>query len=346
VLASVVFLTPAGALLALAAVVPLAAVGVAARRERRARELLDLPAPPPVRRLPRLFAVAAVPLLLGLAAAQPAIRRAGAVRVRTDAQAFVVLDISRSMLAASAPGAQTRLARAKQEAIAVRDALPDVPTGVVTMTDRAVPQLFPTASTGVFAGTVEHAVSIEEPPPSSSDVRGTDLSALGALGTQNYFPPSVRKRLAIVFTDGESRPFDVQQVRRQLASGPGVELVLVHVWRPGETVYDGRQAEGGYHEDSSSGQVLQGLASAVGGKAVDAGSPAAVVAAARAALGRGPVAREGTSEQTATLAPYVALAALVPLLLLLGPRVAARRLRILQHRPAKSARPVPLHGER
>jgi hypothetical protein len=219
------------------------------------------------------------------------------------------------------------------------------------MTDRVLPQLFPNVSTGVFADTVDHAVSIESPPPSTTQITATNLSALGALGTQNFFPSAARSRVAIVFTDGESRAFDAQQVRRQLAAGPGVHLVLVHVGRPGETVYVGGRPEAGYHEDPASAQVLAGLAAATHGKALGEGSPGAVVAAARAALGSGPVAREGTAARTVTLAPYVALAALLPLLFLVGLGVGVALRRAADSRTkgtdqATTGRPVPLHVER
>src|SRR5262249_9356879 len=159
------------------------ALSLASRRERRGRELVGLPAPPPARRLPRAVAVAAVPALLGLAATQPALQSTAHARVRTDAQALFVLDVSRSMLASSGRTGRTRLARAKADALAIRSAIPEVPAGVATLTDRVVPNLLPVADGAVFDDTVKRAVEIEEPPPSSSDVVATSLAALGAVGT-------------------------------------------------------------------------------------------------------------------------------------------------------------------
>jgi hypothetical protein len=68
--------------------------------------------------------------------------------------------------------------------------------------------------------------------------------------------------------------------------------------------------------------VLAGLAQAARGKTFREGELGAVSSAARAALGSGPTQREGLTVTTQALAPYIALAALVPLLLL----VAAGRL--------------------
>jgi hypothetical protein len=264
-----------------------------------------------------------VPLVLAVAAMQPALRTTTKARVRTDAQAFFVLDTSRSMQASRSPAGPTRLDRARAEAIAIRDAIPQVPAGVANMTDRVLPNLFPSPDESVFQDTLEHAVGIEQPPPSTVDVVATDLDAVGALGTQNFFSPTVRKRLVVVLTDGESRPVDTRRVARSLGAGPGVHVIFVHVWKQGETVYDGGRPEPGYREDASGGRVLDAIAAATGGRTFGEGSTAAAAGAARSALGSGPTVVVGTAVRTRTLAPYVALAALVPLLPLVWPGVAS-----------------------
>jgi hypothetical protein len=324
-LASLVFLSPLGALVAIAALVPLAGLALAARRVRRARKILGLATPPAARRTPKLAALVAVPALLGLAAAQPALQSRSTARLRTDAQAVFVLDISRSMRASKSPGAPTRLARAKQDAIALRAALPEIPCGVATFTDRVLPDLLPNPDQAVFDETVEQAVAIEQPPPANENVIATTLGALGALGTQNFFPASARHRLVVVLTDGESRPFDAEQVARALAAGPGAKLLLVHVSAPGESVYDGSQPEAGYHESPSS-QSLETLAQAAGGTVVGEHALSAAIRSERADLGAsGPTIVSGAVRKTRTLAPYVVLLSLLPtLLLLVGPRKIAR----------------------
>jgi hypothetical protein len=310
---SLVFLTPIAALVAVAAALPLVALVVAGRRVRRARELLRLPAAPPVRIVPRMLALALVPALLGLAAAQPALQSRTTARVRTDAQAIFVLDISRSMRAAKGPHAMTRLARAKRDAIAIRAAIPQVPSGVATFTDQVLPSLLPSADRAVFDATVERAVAIEQPPPANDSVTATNLGALGVLGTGDYFPPSAHTRLVIVLTDGESRAFDAQALAHALR---GEKVVLVHVWAPGEAVFDDGALEQGYHENPESGTMLATLAAASGGTAVSEGQLGRAVDAARADAGSGPTVRMGVATSTHTLAPYVALLALLPLLAL------------------------------
>jgi hypothetical protein len=333
VLASLVFLTPLGGLAALAALLPLAALARAARRERQARELLQLRPPAAASRLLRATALAAVPALLAVAATQPGLRSTARVQVRADAQALFVLDVSRSMLAADGPAARTRLERAKDEAIRLRAALPEIPSGVATMTDRVLPSLLPVADRRVFDDTVRRAVSIEQPSPASVDVEATTLESLAAVGTENFFPPSARRRLIVVLTDGESRPFDARAVARALAAGPGTHTVFVHVWSPNETVFGpGGSPEQAYRPDPASGRALAALAAAVHGSSFAEGALGDAAAAARSALGRGPTAESSSAERTKPLAPFIALAALLPLLALLIPASLASRL--LARRPA------------
>ena len=316
---ALVLLTPLGSLVALAALVSLAGLAVAARRERRARDILRLPPPPPARRLPRVLGLVAVSGLLGLAATQPAWRTTDHAHVRTDAQALFVIDVSRSMRAARGPSQPTRLARAKSEAITLREAIPEVPSGVATLTDRVLPDLLPSPDRALFRSTVEQAVSIESPPPGTTAVLATSLQAIGAVGTQNFFPPTATHRLVVVLTDGESTPVDPQQVARMLAAGPGVRIVLVHVWASGEQVSTGGRAETAYREDPQSGRTLESLAQAAGGSAFGERELGAAARAAVSALGSGPTDVEGTTQHVRALAPYAAAAAILPLLLLIGP---------------------------
>ena len=317
--ASLVFLTPAAAIVGVAALVPLVALALAARRERRGREALGLPAPPAARRAPHAIALAAVPALLAVAAAQPALQSTGHLRVRTDAEAMFMIDNSRSMLAAAHAGAPTRFARAKAAANTLRFKLADIPTGVGTLTNRVLPSLLPDPDPNVFTRTLHDALMIEEPPPSITDVVATSLGSLGDVATQNYFSPGTRKRLLVVFTDGESRPFDPRAVAHDLRTGPGVGLVLVDMTRPGEAVYSNGRPEAGYREDPTSRQTLDSLAGATGGKVVTEGSLGAAESFGRRFLGSGPTIATGTTTRTRTLAPLVALLALVPLIAVLWP---------------------------
>src|SRR5207245_1127951 len=79
------------------------------------------------------------------AGTQPTLVRRSQHHVRKDAQAWFVLDTSLSMKAAAGPAAPTRFERAQALAIRLRRKLGDVPVGIASITDRALPHLFPTA---------------------------------------------------------------------------------------------------------------------------------------------------------------------------------------------------------
>ena len=146
--------------------------------------------PPPGRRLPRLLAFAAVPALLGAAATQPALRSPTTARVRTDAQAFFVIDISRSMLASAPRRPDAVRAREDRGDRAARGD-PEIPSGVATLTDRVLP-----TSSRTRCGLRRHGHACgrgRDPPPENQNVVATSLAALGALGTQNFFPPSATR---------------------------------------------------------------------------------------------------------------------------------------------------------
>jgi hypothetical protein len=318
---TLVFLTPSGGLIAVVAAIPLGAVALAARRERQGRELLQLPAPPPASRLPRVLGLVAVFALLGLAAMQPALRTTTAKRVRTDAQAYFIFDTSGSMDASKGPATLTRLQRAKRIAITLRNAIGNVPAGVATVTDRLVPNLLTglNADPATFDSTVLKAVQIESPPPTATASVATQLQAIGDVATQNFFPATATRRLAVVLTDGETKGVNEAQLAHELARGSGVRLILIHVSAPGELVYGPNGPVTGYHPIPGSSAKLDQIAAAAGGKVFSEGSLGGAIGAEKAALGSGPTVAVGVSEHTRTLAPYLALAALIPLLFLLRP---------------------------
>src|SRR5258705_6126948 len=160
-----VFLTPLGALLALAALLPLAALALNERRARRARRSLGVDAPSQRSYAGTVAALALVPVLLGLAVAQPVLQSARTIHVRADAQAFYVFDTSESMRASAGPGRPIRLTRALAAASRMHFALREVPSGIATMTDRVLPNIFPTGSEQVFTAALADTVGIERPPP-------------------------------------------------------------------------------------------------------------------------------------------------------------------------------------
>jgi hypothetical protein len=310
----VTFLTPLGGLLALAVIVPLVAFVVAERRRRRVVEVLALPEARSLSRRAVMAALVSIAALLGLAATQPTLVHKSAHKVRPDAAAFFVMDTSRSMLASNGPTAPSRFARAQALAVQLRGKLPDVRVGLASMTDRVLPHLFPSADREAFAVTMREVVGIERPPP--SDGFNTVITTLGALtrvATDNFFPVEARHRLVVVFTDGESNKFVDSSVGALFKRPPVVRTVFVHLWGPGEHVYQANgQPEPAYRLDSTSTQSIARLAEATNGVAVEEDVDAAAHAA-RSLLGSGPKVADVRERRRLDLAPYLALGVFAPL---------------------------------
>jgi hypothetical protein len=227
-----------------------------------------------------------------------------------------VLDVSRSMLARPSRSGTARIDRARALAKELRFRIDEVPTGVASLTDRLLPHLFPTMSATAFTATVDRAVEIERPPPERRSNRATALAALGDLGRQNFFGERARIRLAVVFTDGESVPFNLGELRSLLLTGR-VALYFVHVWHPEDRVYSARGDRESYRPDRSSRDVLARLAREVGGGVYAEDDLPAALAAVRRRLGEGPVASRGRELRAVALTPYVVALAILPLGLVL-----------------------------
>ena len=165
-----------------------------------------------------------MPLLVGLAAAGPAWRTHAGHPVRTDAQALFIFDTSRSMAAASSASAATRMAQARAAAIQLRDtAIPEVPSGVASLTTQLLPHLFPTSNVGAFDSTVENAIGVERPPPPALELglTGTSFRPLMELRDTGFFNPDTEHRFAILLTDGESSQFDPASLADSLSGERG-----------------------------------------------------------------------------------------------------------------------------
>lgn len=309
---SVEILTPLGALLALAAVVPLAVYVLRERRAGEIRKALRLSEPRLRARVPLLTAVVAVPVLLGLAAAQPVVAQTRTLPERTDAQVFVAIDISRSMLAAESADSPTRFQRARQIALDLREELPDLPMGIASMTLGLLPHLFPTTDSRVFAATLDNALNVGLVWTGLGGTIATSLDAIGAAPRLNYFPPEIEKRVLVVLTDGESQPLQ-RDLSTDFQTEPRVQTILVHVWQEGEKVFLGGVPEAGYVQDTASRATLEQVASQIDGTVLAESDADELASRVRSLVGSGPTADEEVEGERLALMPYIALLAIVPL---------------------------------
>jgi hypothetical protein len=314
---SLTFLTPAAALVALAGLVPIAVFLGRERRARQVRAALELAAPPPGPGRMLLAALVAVPLLTGVAAAQPVLDRSTSREERSDAEIFFVLDTSRSMLAASGPDEPMRLDRARRAALSIRVHFPQVRAGIASVTDRTLPHLFPTINGPPFRATLERSIGIERPPPSGHATVATDLGSLAAVGRQGFFDPDARKRVLFVLTDGETAP--VGPALAPAVRKAHIHTVFLHVRQPGESIFVTSAADHQYRSDPSSGRTLAQLASTVGGAFFSEDEVDEAVAYVSAQLGAGPT-RTRRQRDLLALMPWATLAAVVPLALVLRRR--------------------------
>jgi hypothetical protein len=319
------FLSPLGALVALAVVVPLLASAALERRAARVREVLRLQEPGGRSRLERTAALTAVAVLLGLAAAQPVLARAREKAARSDAEVLFVFDVSKSMQASLGRTGMTRFARAKSLAVQLRAALGDVPAGIATMTDRTLPHLFPSANAEVFDATVHEAFGIENPPASSPGGApgglATTLGALAVVATKGYFSPGVQHRLLVVLSDDESLPFETASIGAVFRKPPRIHTIFIRFWNRRERVYrpDGK-LDVFYRPDPSSAQTATTLANATRGRTFREDDLRSIVRAARTDLGSGEIRKRRLERARTPIAGWLALAAILPLGLILRRR--------------------------
>jgi hypothetical protein len=96
-----------------------------------------------------------------------------------------------------------------------------------------------------------------------------------------------------------------------------VSLFFVHLWDPEERVYDARRRPESYRPSPTSRPVIDRIVREVGGGVFAEPDADQAIAAVERKLGTGPVAPRGRELQAVSLAPYAAVAALVPLGLVL-----------------------------
>jgi len=317
----VIFLTPLGAVLAVGVIVPLLALFLIRRRAGSVRRGVGLPRARLRSIVVPLAALVGIAALVGLAAAQPVLEQTSIRAVRTDAEVFFVVDVSRSMLAQSGAASPTRIDRVRDTATELRGRLSNARVGVASMTDRVLPHLFPSANADAFQATLDRTIGIERPPPRGGfATNATDLNALTSVRGLRFFAPTTKKRLVVVFTDGESIPVASARLGVLYRRSPAIDLMFLHFWDEDERVYARGAPEPQYVPDPSSRATLDRLAASAQGVVFPEQSVDAAVRAARRALGSGPTVDQGQRRGREALAPYLALAAFIPLSLLLWRR--------------------------
>ncbi|HZT93795.1 MAG TPA: vWA domain-containing protein [Gaiellaceae bacterium] len=293
--------------------IPLAAFALMERRTGRVRRFFSLAAPRRRDLAVVAVALAVLPALVAVAAAQPVVVHRQWVTERLDAEAFVVFDTSQSMTAQAGPNAPTRLERAKQEALQLIPQLSQIPVGIATMTDRVLPDLMPTADLALVRRVIAGSVGINQPPPIERySGRATTLHALFPVSNDNLFAPETKRRILVIFTDGEASPlphalgYDIAQ---QLTIPP----LFVHVWAPNERIYVHGRVDPRYRPDPASLSVLRQFATDTRGEVFGEHDLAGLVRAIRAEAGTKPARAKTLGYERSALGPWFLLAGVVPL---------------------------------
>jgi hypothetical protein len=314
------FQTPGWALVALLVVLPLAALVVARRRSGRVARVLALDPPGRNAVVVPVVALVGFAVLVGTAAAQPVLVDAGEAPTRDDAELLAVVDVSRSMLASPAAGAPTRFDRARSLARRVRAAVPEVPAGVVSISDRVLPHLFPTSDPRAFAIVLDRALAVGRPLPRIGGGLATRVDPLTAVASRGYFTDGVSRRVMLVFTDGEVAPTDAQLFREGFADAPPVDVVFVRLGSQDERVFRANGRVESYRADPRLGAQLDVLAGAIDAPVIAEADIGRVEQVVREALGTGVVHTVRERRSTVALAPLVLVGSLVPLAVLVRRR--------------------------
>jgi von Willebrand factor type A domain len=283
------------------------------------RSLLRL-APPGGSSRQTVVVIVVLALLVGVGAAQPVLEERREHSARTDVQAFFLLDTSRSMLAAPAAGEATRFERAVAAARRLRDELPELPIGIASLTDRVLPMVFPSANRQTFDRVLRHSLGVDRPPSrEANNTRASALDATMVVPERNFFR-GPKRRVLVVFTDAETQRLHPQRLENQFRDS-GIETILVRIGTPTERIY---RPSGGsvepYQPDPASAEFADAYAQAVGGRAFAEDELDDAIGAARDAIGSGRTTLRVEAADVRPLGPFVFLAALVPLSLLLWRR--------------------------
>ncbi|MEJ7570419.1 MAG: hypothetical protein WKF41_19420 [Gaiellaceae bacterium] len=318
------FLTPLAALIALGVLAPLAAFVGRERRASEIRSTLNLPDPPRGSRAAVAASLALLPALLGLAAAQPVLEGSRTRTERTDAEAFIALDISRSMFASNGRGADTRLERARQTVASLQRGLPEIPFGLASFNETVLPYVLPTTDARVIAATLADSLAIEGAPvpPLSEFVfpeLTTSLNALAAIPRANFFSPAAEKRLLVVLTDGETTE-PTAALARAFDLPPRIQTIFIRFWEAGERIYATGVAEPGYTPNQALTPRLERASSLLDGRVFAEDELGEARDAAERFVGSGPTRPRELGGERLALMPYVTLAAFLPLALLLWRR--------------------------
>ena len=200
-----------GALFALFLLVPLAGFErVRLRRERRAARAVGLEPERLWRALRNGICAGIVIALAAFAASEPSLRQTKRVQLRADAEVYLFVDASASMLASASSHSPTRLQQARAASAEFAQSLPpDLPLGAGALPQSPLPLTAPNADRQLLLAALDHMTTPGSLPEHLyGGVTATDFSNLSTLTSTQFFLPKTKRRIVVVLSDGEGPSFD------------------------------------------------------------------------------------------------------------------------------------------
>lgn len=306
------------ALFALALLLPLAGIEwVRVRRERRAAGAVGLQPQRLWRALRNGVCAGLVIGLAAFAASEPSLAQTKNVQLRADAEVYLFVDASASMLAGASSHAPTRLQQARSASVGfARDLPADLPLGAGALPQSPLPLTAPNGDRQLFLAAIDHLTTPGSLPEHLYGGRtATDFSNLTTLTSTHFFLPKTKRRIVVVLSDAEGPAFDTATTAATLKRAH-IRLVFVRfgssrdrIWlqRPGQSpVIDAK-----FEPDLADLGQVRLLAGETGGAFYDQRSVGAAVDKVARLAGHGPDrSAEPLSVYADPLGPYVLLGAL------------------------------------
>lgn len=291
-------------------------------RSRQAATVLGLPPHKALSR--RLLLGTGTVALLALAASQPVIGARQASYMRNDAEVWVILDTSGSMMASHTPTSPTRYSRALNAADRVFDSLPsNLPVGAAGMQQDVLPLAAPTVDRTLDKTALAQLARPGLLPERTmlTGLTATWFASLADLGKAHFFRPSVKKRVAILLSDGEGPTFIPDSTLVPIFDRH-IKLIVVRFGSPTDRLWLHSKGQimqdSGFHSNTSDIADLKHSAKKSGGAFYSEQQLGQAIAKAKSLVGDGKSRKVGVTEGGIDLAPYLFLLTLPLLLFQLG----------------------------
>ena len=183
-----------------------------------------------------------------------------------------------------------------------------------------MPLLFPTGDERGVVATIDHSLKILQPQPAFlTAARASQLGELSLAADRSYFNPGISKRVLVVLSDLDSDFFSLSGTLGLLRRHH-IEPFLIRVAEPGEQIFDSRGRPALYRSVST---VSVGALRAAGWHAYEEGEVGLAVADLRRYLGSATTVPSGVVQSRRDLAWLPALGALLLVVGLTLPALAA-----------------------